>query len=157
MAWHRRVLQQLQYTAKTSGRIKEAKQWLLKTPYYLGLLPDIQREYPDAIVIQTHRAPAEVIASSASVHARTYGIVSDAIEPAGIADYQIDLYTQMLKTNLRDREAFAASANAGSPGLTIIDLHAFLVPSCTLALALALVCVLRARRLAMGYVVDCMV
>jgi hypothetical protein len=100
MKWHRRVLQQLQYTrrmrqqgfastgagggagANAAAGTGEAdshreheehhlgQRWLLKTPYYIGLIEDVVREYPDAIIIQTHRPPADVIASSASVHAR---------------------------------------------------------------------------------------
>ena len=46
---------------------------MLKTPYYLALLPDVRRAYPDARVIQMHRDPAEVLASSSSVHAKTFG------------------------------------------------------------------------------------
>ena len=47
LRWHHKVLKQLQYTGKKSGK-HGSGQWLLKTPYYLGLLPDLVKEYPDA-------------------------------------------------------------------------------------------------------------
>lgn len=134
MQWHHKVLKQLQYTGKKSGLHQGAPTWLLKTPYYLGLLLDIAREYKDAIIIQTHRAPLKVLASSASVHARTFGIVSDHVDLVAIGEYQTKLYTRMLQMNLAHREALdaAAAAAAGEAaasgrnqniGVTFVDLH----------------------------------
>jgi hypothetical protein len=53
--WHRRYLQHLQ--SRTDGR------WLLKSPAHLWHLDALAGEYPDAVVVQTHRDPLRVIAS----------------------------------------------------------------------------------------------
>jgi hypothetical protein len=53
--WHRRYLQHLQHAVKG--------QWLLKSPAHLWHLDALAAEYPDAIVVQTHRDPLRVISS----------------------------------------------------------------------------------------------
>jgi hypothetical protein len=57
--FHRKFLMHLQH-ARGSGR------WLLKAPGHLFSLADLIAEYPDAVFIQTHRAPAKVIGSISS-------------------------------------------------------------------------------------------
>ena len=49
--WHRQVLQHLQSR-------HPADQWLLKSPAHLWHLDALAGEYPDAVVVQTHRDPA---------------------------------------------------------------------------------------------------
>jgi hypothetical protein len=57
--FHRRLLQHLQF--RSPGR------WLVKGPTHLAMLPDFFAEYPDARVIQTHRDPLKVLASTADM------------------------------------------------------------------------------------------
>ena len=57
-AYHRRQLLVLQH--KKSGR------WILKTPFHQLGLPAIFANYPDAIIVQTHRAPLKIIGSGCS-------------------------------------------------------------------------------------------
>lgn len=63
--WHRRFLQHLQ-SARPGGR------WLLKSPAHLWHLPALTTEYPDTVIVQTHRDPLVVVASvsALSVHLR---------------------------------------------------------------------------------------
>jgi hypothetical protein len=56
---HRRALQQLQW--KNPGR------WVLKYPKHLLTLDALLTEYPDAVLIWTHRDPAKVIPSAISL------------------------------------------------------------------------------------------
>ncbi|MBU1189853.1 MAG: sulfotransferase [Gammaproteobacteria bacterium] len=58
--WHRGFLQQLQY-GQTPLR------WVLKAPGHLGDLDALLAQYPDAVVIQTHRDPLKTIPSLASL------------------------------------------------------------------------------------------
>jgi len=58
--YHRRYLQHLQ-----SGH--PAPRWLLKSPGHLWSLDALLGEYPDALLVQTHRDPLKVIASLASL------------------------------------------------------------------------------------------
>ena len=59
--WHRRYLQHLQ-----SGH---PGQWLLKSPAHLWHLEALLGEYPDAVLVQTHRDPLKVVASISALGA----------------------------------------------------------------------------------------
>jgi Sulfotransferase family len=60
--WHRRYLQHLQ-SRHGGGR------WLLKSPGHMWSLGALLAEYPDAILVQTHRDPLRVIASVSALMA----------------------------------------------------------------------------------------
>ena len=45
------------------------KRWVLKTPHHLGFLPALNREFPDAHLIATHRDPASSTVSNATMNA----------------------------------------------------------------------------------------
>ena len=66
--WHRRFLQHLQSR-------HPADQWLLKSPAHLWHLDALAAEYPDAVIVQTHRDPLKVIASGCALtaHLRRHG------------------------------------------------------------------------------------
>jgi hypothetical protein len=55
--WEKRFLQHLQW-----GRLE--KRWVLKAPDHIFHLDALLRVFPDAVIIQTHRSPLEVIESS---------------------------------------------------------------------------------------------
>lgn len=57
--FHRIFLQHLQ--SEVSG------QWLLKSPAHLWQLDTLVSEYPDAVIVQTHRDPLNVISSVAAL------------------------------------------------------------------------------------------
>ncbi len=57
--YHRKFLQHLQW--KTPGR------WVLKSPCHLWHIEALVAEYPDAVLIQTHRDPLKIAASLASL------------------------------------------------------------------------------------------
>jgi hypothetical protein len=84
--WHRRFLQHLQAR-------HPAPQWLLKSPAHLWHLDDLAAEYPDAIVIQTHRDPLKVISSVSALSAHLRRMASDAPDLTEIsADYAEDIF-----------------------------------------------------------------
>ena len=60
--WHRSFLQHLQSRNPVS-------QWVLKSPGHIWALEAMMQQYPDALVIQTHRDPLRVIASVSSLTA----------------------------------------------------------------------------------------
>lgn len=57
--YHRKFLQHLQW--KTPGR------WVLKSPCHLWHIEALLAEYPDAVLVQTHRDPLRVVASLTSL------------------------------------------------------------------------------------------
>lgn len=83
--WHRIFLQHLQ-SRHPAGR------WLLKSPAHLWHLPALLDEYPDAVVIQTHRDPLKVIASVSALVALLRRMASDesSVERAA-AQYSDDI------------------------------------------------------------------
>ena len=68
--WHRVYLQHLQ-----SGGIRG--QWLLKSPAHLWHLDALAGEYPDALVVQTHRDPLQVISSVSALTAHMRRLTTD--------------------------------------------------------------------------------
>ena len=56
-AWQKRFLQHLQSRYPT-------KQWVLKSPDHLYALAELFSAFPDAVIIQTHRNPLDVLKSS---------------------------------------------------------------------------------------------
>jgi hypothetical protein len=81
--WHRRFLQHL-------GSRHPAPQWLLKSPAHLWHLPELIAEYPDVLLVQTHRDPLRVISSVSALAAHlrqmssSDGTIAEAA--AGYAD-----------------------------------------------------------------------
>ena len=71
--WHRRVLEHLQSE-------HSADRWVLKSPVHMWNLPTLMGEYPDAIVVQTHRDPLKVIASISALGASLREMTSDHVD-----------------------------------------------------------------------------
>lgn len=84
--WHRLYLEHLQ-----SGHM--AERWLLKSPAHLWHLGALLAEYPDAVIIQTHRDPLKVIASVSALAAHLRRMASDEPSLAAAAEqYQHDIF-----------------------------------------------------------------
>ena len=77
--WHRIYLQHLQ--SRHAG-----ERWLLKSPAHLWSLGALLDEYPDALVVQTHRDPVRVIASISALVALLRSMASDHGNVARAAD-----------------------------------------------------------------------
>jgi hypothetical protein len=77
--WHRQYLQHLQ--ARQSPQ-----QWLLKSPAHLWHFDALLAEYPDAVIVQTHRDPLKVIASISALVAHLRQMASDSGSLPEIAD-----------------------------------------------------------------------
>ena len=76
-AWHRDFLQLLQW--RHPGR------WMLKSGAHLWALPALLSEYPDAVIVQTHRDPLRIVASLSSLFATIRGTSSDEVSMADTA------------------------------------------------------------------------
>lgn len=71
MRFHKRFLQYLQSGGVSSER------WLLKSPVHLLRLKEIFEVYPDACIIMTHRHPAKVVPSAASLVSSVRSLYTD--------------------------------------------------------------------------------
>jgi hypothetical protein len=85
--WHRQFLQHLQSR-------HPAMRWVLKSPGHIWCLPALLAEYPDALLVQTHRDPLRVVASVSSLVATLRALTMDnpTISEAAAewADYILD-------------------------------------------------------------------
>ncbi len=85
--WHRRFLQVLQ--SRHGGA-----RWVLKSPGHVWCLGALRAEYPNALLVQTHRDPLKIIGSLASLLATLRRLSSDhtSVAEGGqeFADYIVD-------------------------------------------------------------------
>lgn len=86
-AWHRVYLQHLQSRHPTD-------RWILKSPGHIWCLGALLDEYPNALLVQTHRDPVRIIASLGSLVSTLRSLASDDTSipeaAAEFADYVID-------------------------------------------------------------------
>ena len=108
--WHRRFLQHLQSR-------HPAQQWLLKSPAHLWHLDALAAEYPDAVVVQTHRDPLVVVASVSALAAHLRRMASDSASMQVAAQqYADDIFVGLDRgMDARDRGVLPASQ--------VVDVH----------------------------------
>ncbi len=68
--WHRMFLEHLQSK-------HPAQRWVLKSPGHVWALDALVAEYPNALLVQTHRDPLRILASLSSLVARLRTLASD--------------------------------------------------------------------------------
>ncbi|MCK4568719.1 MAG: sulfotransferase [Bacteroidales bacterium] len=99
MRFHKRFLQYLQ-----SGGVKSDR-WLLKTPVHLRRLPEIFEIYPDARIIMTHRAPADIVSSTASLISSVRTLYSNGEDPGVTGKEQAMLWSKYFDRFIESRKA----------------------------------------------------
>jgi hypothetical protein len=109
-AFHRRFLQHLQ-SRRPGGR------WVLKSPGHLGSIEALFAEYPDALIVQTHRDPRKVVPSVASLEYTMRCAASDTVDPAAVGAQQLHLWPQLLEQGIAARERHPEWADR------FVDLH----------------------------------
>lgn len=77
--------------------------WVLKSPGHLGSIGALLDQYPDAMVVQTHRDPLRVIPSVSSLEYTGRGIASDAVDPRKIGPQQLRTWSRLLAQGMRVR------------------------------------------------------
>jgi Sulfotransferase family len=108
--WHRQFLQLLQWH-NPGGR------WVLKTGAHLWALPALLAEYPDALIVQTHRDPLRIIASLSSLFAVVQATASDGVSMADVAGEWADPVLDALDRSVTAREEGIISADQ------VVDVH----------------------------------
>ncbi|MUL66306.1 sulfotransferase family protein [Mycobacterium sp. CBMA 234] len=101
--YHRIFLQHLQ-----SG---VPGQWLLKSPGHLWQLDTLLAEYPDALIVQTHRDPLNVISSIAALTNHLRGLASDESTVADCAAQSVEEITVGLDREMALRDSGAVPAD----------------------------------------------
>ncbi len=98
--WHRQFLQHLQ-SRHPAG---QPARWLLKSPAHIWCLGALLAEYPDALLIQTHRDPLRIIASVSSLQALLRRMASDDVRLPEIAAEWADYILDGLDRSVTARE-----------------------------------------------------
>ena len=81
--YERRVLKLLQWG-------EPARPWRLKTPAHVLFLPYLDRAFPDARFVMTHRDPTDVILSVAGVYADIAGTFTDDLDLAYLGELNVE-------------------------------------------------------------------
>jgi hypothetical protein len=81
--YHRLFLQYLQSA-------HPAQRWVVKSPAHLWSLQAMMQEYPDALVVHTHRDPLRVVCSLASLIDLLRRLASDDVSIAAVAHEWVD-------------------------------------------------------------------
>jgi len=96
---HRRNLQLI-------GSPDKDKRWVLKNPSHLFALDALLAVYPDALVIQTHRAPRTIIASVCSLNAQASADWSTVFRGPVVGQDQLELWARGAETFLDARAKY---------------------------------------------------
>lgn len=100
--YHHRFLQHLQFR-QAAGR------WILKSPTHMFSMRALLSVYPDALFVQTHRAPVDSMASVSSLVTILRSAFSDAVDPVTICREAIEYWSETLERFPQERDRLAAN------------------------------------------------
>lgn len=95
--------------------------WLGKTPHHLENLDALLDVFPDAKIIQTHRDPAQVVASYCSMMAHGRAIFSDSVDPHVVGAQLAERAVRAVTRAISERER---SSSRGFHDVAYADLLA---------------------------------
>lgn len=98
--YERRVLKLLQWGSP-------AKPWRLKCPAHLLFLEELDRVFPDARFVMTHRDPTEVMVSAADLYAEIAGRYTDDLDQHYLGALNVEHWTVGMERVLAFRDDVA--------------------------------------------------
>lgn len=107
------VLKLLQWQDRQAGKLKE--RWVLKCPQHLEQLPVLQKVFPDATVVITHRDPVAVIQSAITMLAYGQRINRQQVQMQALLEYWSDRIEHLLQACVRDRHIIPESSSIDVP------------------------------------------
>jgi hypothetical protein len=107
-AYLKKALQALQW-------LRGPDRWVLKSPQHMEQLVPLQRTFPDATIVLTHRDPVSVIASAVTMLAYGDRLRRKRVDPPAVAAYWIDRVERLLRACVRDRDRIPASRSLDVP------------------------------------------
>jgi hypothetical protein len=96
-AWEKRFLQYLQLGAPT-------RQWMLKSPDHVYGLKGLFAAFPDAVIIQTHRNPLEVLKSSVQVTELLHGMFARVGDQSQLGAREARVLAESMERFIRFRD-----------------------------------------------------
>ncbi|MFC4605764.1 sulfotransferase family protein [Rhodococcus kronopolitis] len=101
------------------GQADQDRRWVLKNPSHLFALDELLATYPDALIVQTHRAPSTIIPSVCSLAEQATDGWSNKFKGEVIGRSQLELWARGLET-------FNAARTRHNPAQFIdVDYHDF--------------------------------
>jgi hypothetical protein len=98
--YERRVLKLLQWGSPVQP-------WRLKCPTHLLFLDHLDRAFPDARFVMTHRDPTEVLVSVADLYAEVGSQFNDALDPAYLGALNLEHWSTAMERVIAFRDAGA--------------------------------------------------
>jgi hypothetical protein len=89
--------------------LKGPNRWVTKCPQHMEQLPVVNRVFPDAAIVITHRDPVASIQSAITMSCYAARILRKRVDPRGDAEYWIDRYERLLRRCVRDRDTLPES------------------------------------------------
>lgn len=96
--FHRRVLQLLQWRCPPTS-------WWLKTPSHMHAIEELDRIYPDARFVMTHRDITKVIPSVAAVMSALSAPLTESPDPVYLGRHNADVWEMALQRLIAFRDA----------------------------------------------------
>lgn len=100
-AYLKRTLQALQWQGGGT-------RWVLKSPQHLEQFPALAATFPDATFVVTHRNPAEVIQSMATMICYAARMSCEHPDPVALTRYWVERSADLLTACVRDRDVLPA-------------------------------------------------
>jgi hypothetical protein len=104
-AYERRVLKMLQWGEHP--KCEPPKPWRLKCPSHMLWLEHLDRAFPDARFVMTHRDPTEVLVSVADLYAEVGRQFSDDLDPHYLGALNLEQWSTAMRRLLAFRDAGA--------------------------------------------------
>ena len=113
------MLQTFQHAGDSRGALAsgDPRRWLLKSPAHVSTLPQLFTEYPDALVIHTHRDPRKFIASLTSLLGVLRFMRSDVVDVGALGPMMEVTYQMFLEGAIEQR------SDGSVPADRIVDSH----------------------------------
>jgi hypothetical protein len=99
----KRMIQFLQWQHRQQGRARP--RWTLKAPHHLHYMRELFSVFPDATVIQTHRDPAESIASICSLSQHLLAMGTDRPDARWVGEHWGSKWARALDRAIAFRDA----------------------------------------------------
>jgi acyl transferase domain-containing protein/thioesterase domain-containing protein len=85
-----------------------SQRWVLKNPFHLADLADLNTTFPDACFVQTHRDPQRVVASYCRLIKNLRPVYSERSSPAAIGEEIVELLAHQVEQGMVARESVDA-------------------------------------------------
>lgn len=96
--YHRRVLQLLQWRCPPAN-------WWLKTPSHMHAIVELDRVYPDARFVMTHRDITKIIPSLAALMYALSSPLTDSADPVALGRHNVEVWDIALRRLIEFRDA----------------------------------------------------